>query len=206
MAVDPLRVVIDARSGGISGHEARRLLFDEHAIHTEMATDSAIVAVIGAGAVPDVDRVLAALDALPDTGAAASPPLALPDPGTQVVSLRDAYFAPAELVPAEQAVGRVSADALAAYPPGIPNVLPGELITADARDFLLQGTAPSLPVRPRPRRRRPGSDAHARSRRRSLSRTSELHAAWPRRRKRSILRLDLVSAKAAGSMMLERRR
>ena len=55
VALDPLRVVIDARSGGVSGHEARRILFDEYAIHTEMATDSAIVAVIGAGAVPDVD-------------------------------------------------------------------------------------------------------------------------------------------------------
>ena len=136
VAVDPLRVVIDTRSGGISGHEARQTLFDDHAIHTEMATDSVVVAVIGAGAVPDVARVLAALDALPDTGAAGSAPRALPDPGPQVVSLREAYFAPAELVAAEHAVGRVSADALAAYPPGIPNVLPGELITAEARDFL----------------------------------------------------------------------
>jgi arginine/lysine/ornithine decarboxylase len=37
---------------------------------------------------------------------------------------------------AEDPVGRVSADALAAYPPGIPNVLPGELINAETRDFL----------------------------------------------------------------------
>jgi lysine decarboxylase len=39
-------------------------------------------------------------------------------------------------VPAEHAIGRVSADALAAYPPGIPNLLPGELITAETHDFL----------------------------------------------------------------------
>jgi arginine decarboxylase len=39
-------------------------------------------------------------------------------------------------VPAEHAVGRVSADALAAYPPGIPNVLPGDLITAETLEFL----------------------------------------------------------------------
>ena len=136
VAVDPLRIVIDTRSGGISGHEARQALFDHHQVHTEMATDSVVVAVIGAGAVPDVQRVLAALDALPDRGAQTGPPTALPEPGPKVVSLREAYFAPAELVPAEDAVGRVSADALAAYPPGIPNVLPGELITAETRDFL----------------------------------------------------------------------
>ena len=141
VAVDPLRVVIDTRSGGISGHEARQILFDEHQIHTEMATDSVIVAVIGAGAVPDVERVLGALDALPDHGAAAGLPIVLPQPGPAVLSLREAYFAPAALVPAEHAVGRVSADALAAYPPGIPNLLPGELITAETLDFLRRTAA-----------------------------------------------------------------
>ncbi len=141
VAVDPLRVVIDTRIGAISGHEARQVLFDDHEIHTEMATDSVVVAVIGAGSAPDVGRVLAALDALPDRGAAGGPPSALPEPGPAVVSLREAYFAPAELVPADDAVGRVSADALAAYPPGIPNLLPGELITAETKEFLRRTAA-----------------------------------------------------------------
>jgi arginine decarboxylase len=132
VALDPLRVVIDTRGGGISGRGARQILFEHDQVHTEMATDS----VIGAGAEPDVERVLAALHALPDGGAMVSPPITLPEPGPAVVSLRDAYFAPAELVPSGSAVGRVSADSLAAYPPGIPNVLPGELITAEALDFL----------------------------------------------------------------------
>ncbi len=148
VALDPLRIVIDTRSGGISGHEARQLLFERHRVHTEMATDSVIIAVIGAGAVPDTARVVAALDALPDHGPAVGSPITLPLPGRAVVSLREAYFAPAELVAAEDAVGRVSADALAAYPPGIPNVLPGEVITADTRDFLRRtATAPFGHVR-----------------------------------------------------------
>jgi arginine decarboxylase len=142
VALDPLRVVVDTRAGGMSGHEARRLLFEHHQVHTEMATDSVIVAVVGAGAAPDVDRVLDALHALPDHGAMASPAITLPAPGPAVVSLRDAYFAPAELVPSSRAVGRVSADSLAAYPPGIPNVLPGERITDQTLDFL-QRTASS---------------------------------------------------------------
>ena len=57
------------------------------------------------------------------------------------MSLREAYFAHAEVVPAERAIGRVSADALAAYPPGIPNLLPGELITAETHDFLRRTAA-----------------------------------------------------------------
>lgn len=47
VAADPLRIAIDTRSGGISGHEARRLLSRDHQIMVEVATDSAIVAVVG---------------------------------------------------------------------------------------------------------------------------------------------------------------
>lgn len=113
-----------------------------------MATDSVIVAVIGAGAVPDTNRVIDALHALPYRGAAASPPVGLPRAGPVAMSLRDAYFEDAEVVPIERAVGRVSADALAAYPPGIPNLLPGEVITADVLDFLrLTAASPSGDVR-----------------------------------------------------------
>ena len=138
VAVDPLRVVIDTRRGGISGHEARKILFDEHRIHVEMATDSAIVAVIGAGSAPDMDRMLQALHALPDAGAAGIPPITLPMPGEAVMSLREAYFSPSQLVPTSECIGRVSAESLAAYPPGIPNLLPGEIITEEVIDFLLR--------------------------------------------------------------------
>ena len=40
------------------------------------------------------------------------------------------------VIDADAAVGRVSADALAAYPPGIPNIVPGEEITAETVAFL----------------------------------------------------------------------
>lgn len=134
--IDPLRIAIDTRVGGISGHAARQTLFHDHHIHTEMATDSAIVAVIGAGSAPDIPRTLAALHALPDQGAANTPLLGLPDSGPTAMTLRQAYFAPAELIPTEHAAGRISADSLAAYPPGIPNVLPGEILTPEVINFL----------------------------------------------------------------------
>lgn len=136
VAVDPLRVVIDTRAGGISGHLARHLLFDDHLVHVEMATDRAVVAVIGAGSTPDIPRTLAALHSLPDVGESDLPPVGLPSPGPTVVSQREAYFAPSEVIDVTEAVGRISADSLAAYPPGIPNVLPGEQFTAEVLDFL----------------------------------------------------------------------
>jgi arginine decarboxylase len=49
-----------------------------------------------------------------------------------VLAPRDAFFAANETVPAETAIGRVSAELIAPYPPGIPVLAPGELITAEA--------------------------------------------------------------------------
>ena len=43
--------------------------------------------------------------------------------------MRDAYFADTELVSAQAAIGRVSADLIAPYPPGVAVVAPGELLT-----------------------------------------------------------------------------
>jgi lysine decarboxylase len=43
--------------------------------------------------------------------------------------MRDAYFAKTEMVSASDAIGRVSADLIAPYPPGVAVVAPGELLT-----------------------------------------------------------------------------
>src|SRR6185369_11321834 len=49
---------------------------------------------------------------------------------------REAFLGAQEVVPVEHAVGRIAAESLAAYPPGIPNVLPGERLTAETLDFV----------------------------------------------------------------------
>jgi arginine decarboxylase len=45
---------------------------------------------------------------------------------------REAFFAPNETVGADAAVGRISAELVAPYPPGVPVLAPGEIITAEA--------------------------------------------------------------------------
>lgn len=66
----------------------------------------------------------------------------MPTPVTSTLSPGDAYFGNHEILAAADAIGRVSADSLAAYPPGVPNVLPGEPITEELV-HLLQTTAAS---------------------------------------------------------------
>lgn len=134
--IDPLRVVVDTRRAGLTGHQARALLFRDHKVHVEMSTSAVIVAVLGSGTTPDVDRFLDALHELPDLGQGLDAVPALPEPGQAAMTVREAYFATTEVVQAQAAIGRVSADTLSAYPPGIPNLVAGEVITEEVVNFL----------------------------------------------------------------------
>lgn len=143
---DVLRVPIDVSGLGQSGHWVRNRMIEQHGIYLEMSTATTVVAVIGALAAPDLDRFMMALmavageaealraEAVEEASLETFP--ALPAPGLLRVLPREAYFGESEVVSAESAVGRVSADTLAAYPPGIPNLIPGEEITAETVAFL----------------------------------------------------------------------
>lgn len=145
VAIDPLRVPIDVSALGQSGHWVRDRLINDHGVFFEMSTATTIVAVIGALATPDIDRIMGALTAVADradalrvAGESATqadfPPL--PEAGTLRMLPRSAFLGESEVVPADEAVGRISSDTLAAYPPGIPNLVPGEEITPEAVRFL----------------------------------------------------------------------
>jgi lysine decarboxylase len=58
--------------------------------------------------------------------------------GELAMTPREAFFGPQEVVSARDAVGRVAAESLAAYPPGIPNVLPGERLSAETLEYIQQ--------------------------------------------------------------------
>jgi arginine decarboxylase len=57
------------------------------------------------------------------------------------MSPREAFFAPRETVPVDRAVGRLAAETVAPYPPGIPALAPGEVVTALLVDALREAAA-----------------------------------------------------------------
>lgn len=59
-------------------------------------------------------------------------------------SPREAFFSPAETVPIQAAPGRIAAEAITFYPPGIPVFYPGEIITEQAVAYLQAGLAAGL--------------------------------------------------------------
>jgi arginine decarboxylase len=146
---DPLRLAIDVRGTRASGYELSRMLREQHDVIMELAGENVMVAVYGmgedAGAVSE--RLLQALRETVTTLSATPQPaeavqFAPPPPwGELVMTPREAFLGPQEIVPAREAVGRVASESLAAYPPGIPNVLPGERLTAETLDYIEQTIA-----------------------------------------------------------------
>ena len=140
VGADPLRLPIDISATGFDGHTVRLKLMREHNIWVEMATQTTIVPMVGLGKCPPLEPLLEALDEIADAGATSTTPvdaaLRLPSTGALRMLPREAFLGNTELVSAEDAIGRISADSLAAYPPGIPNMLPGEEITAETVSFL----------------------------------------------------------------------
>jgi arginine decarboxylase len=142
-AYDPLRVAIDVRGIAANGYEMAPLLRELGDINLELYAQNVIVAVFGMGerAMPEAARLVQALrDAvervgLDPTGESAS--FAAPPPwGELAMTPREAFLGKQEVVPAEQAAGRIAAESLATYPPGIPNVLPGERLTAETLAYI----------------------------------------------------------------------
>jgi lysine decarboxylase len=144
-AYDPLRLAIDVRGLGITGYRLAELLRDREEIHFELASENVVVAVFGLGApaAPLVERLVEALrreiDELAAEPPSERPRFAPPPPwGTLELTPRQAFLGPQEAVSFAGAEGRIAAESLAAYPPGIPNVLPGERLTGPTLDYITE--------------------------------------------------------------------
>jgi arginine decarboxylase len=146
---DPLRLAVDVRGTRASGYELSRLLREQHDVIMELAGENVMVAVYGMGedAGAASERLVAALRQTVETVSATTQAVdavqfAPPPPwGELVMTPREAFLGPQEIVPAREAIGRVAAESLAAYPPGIPNVLPGERLTPETLDYIEQTIA-----------------------------------------------------------------
>jgi arginine/lysine/ornithine decarboxylase len=64
----------------------------------------------------------------------------------QVLSPRTAFYAPSDVVDTAQAVGRVGTEILTPYPPGIPALGPGEEISQEIVDYLLEAAVVGVRV------------------------------------------------------------
>jgi lysine decarboxylase len=145
-AKDPLRIVVDVRGTGCTGYEVAAALRASYDIYVELATHATLVLVLGLGQPVDALERLAHdfAETVKRTSraghetAVSRPPAALEH--ETVVAPRDAFLGGGEAVLVEDAVGRISCESIAGYPPGVPALLPGERVTAEVVDYLRELT------------------------------------------------------------------
>ena len=137
---DPVKVVLRANQLGASGVDIEKAI-GASGVRVEMADrDTVVFLATLADTAQDFTRlasilipVLKELASTVRESATALSWSVIPQKG---ISMRDAYFAKTEMVSATEALGRISADLIAPYPPGVAVVAPGEILTAQIIDGL----------------------------------------------------------------------
>jgi lysine decarboxylase len=140
--IDPLKLVILLPKTGADGNLVEQDLLKAN-IDVEMANRDLIIPMITFADTPEliedlINRIIESVNrhrGEPRPVATAAAFSIIPE---VVVSPRDAFFSKHEVVRAQDAVGRVSAEMICPYPPGVPVLSPGERITQEALDALFE--------------------------------------------------------------------
>jgi len=140
--LDETKLAVNVSRLGMTGYEVSRMLNAEHDIQVEMADPFHVLVIVSIGdRREDLERLVRAL-AIIAAGRSEQPPAALWEsalpkykniPG---LTPREAFFAPHELVNVEGSLGRLSSEIVTVYPPGIPLLVPGEVITEEVIVYL----------------------------------------------------------------------
>jgi arginine decarboxylase len=151
--LDRLQVLIDVSATGTSGYQAADWLREHHHLDVGMSDHRRVLVTLSfADDKATSERLLDGLWAWRKAanGFDPPPPIRLPSPDDielESVRLpRDAFFAEVEAVPADQAGGRIAAEQITPYPPGIPAVVPGERLNDAVIDYLRSGLEAGMNV------------------------------------------------------------
>ncbi|MHA6669853.1 aminotransferase class I/II-fold pyridoxal phosphate-dependent enzyme [Homoserinimonas sp. A447] len=140
LAVDPAKLVVLLAGTGAHGHAVESDLLAD-GITLEMADRDVLVPMI---TLADdersvsllVDALVAAIERHRGTPRSIVPAAVWMVEAESALDPRTAFFAAHETVEADAAVGRVCAELIAPYPPGVPVLAPGEIVTAETIDAL----------------------------------------------------------------------
>jgi lysine decarboxylase len=140
---DPLRLVVDVSATGWSGYEVERYLRHEFRVEDEMADWFNVVYILSPHDDPQAKQRLLvglrAVSAAPKSNAATArladeakdARLLQPPIPELAMTPRNAALAPQTTVSLADATGRTCAEMVMFYPPGIPLLMPGEVVSQD---------------------------------------------------------------------------
>ncbi|ESW03907.1 hypothetical protein PHAVU_011G051100 [Phaseolus vulgaris] len=144
-AVDPLRLTVGFWNLGLSGYEADGILYKDDEVIGELVESTCITYVLNLGTSREhVERLLLGIKRLAETYGSneeAEKKVVNVDATFDDISMslipRDAFFASKRKVGIRESIGEVAGELISPYPPGIPVLIPGEVITEKVVDYLL---------------------------------------------------------------------
>ncbi|BBU39293.1 arginine decarboxylase [Aeribacillus pallidus] len=149
---DPTKLIISVKELGITGYDAELWLREHYNIEVELSDLYNLLCLITPGDTEyETSLLIKALRALSkefshQANKQAEVSVLLPDIPVLALTPRDAFYAETELVPFEQSVGRIIAEFVMVYPPGIPIFIPGEIITKENLHYIRKNLDAGLPV------------------------------------------------------------
>ena len=152
LRLDSTKVTVNFASWGYTGVEVGEALRRERVAVELVDAQNVLFLVTYADVTSDYDAALARIDAvLSKLERHKREPLVAQTIGTVPVTssamkLRDVFYAPKRAVSLEAAVGCVCGEQVSFYPPGIPVLLPGEVITREIVGYCKAMKALGLPV------------------------------------------------------------
>ncbi len=149
--LDPTKITVTVKALGYTGYEAEEILRRRYNVQCELADLFNCLALFTIGTTPDAaDRFVYGvhelaredrpIDVFSPSGVLErrlqTGTYALPKMPPVRMSPRDAFLAPTEFVRFKASAGRICAEVITPYPPGIPVLSPGEEITPEIVDYL----------------------------------------------------------------------
>ena len=133
---DMTKLGINVSGLGLTGFEVYDLMWKQFNIQLEMPDFNHVLAIISLGDhEAHLNRLVEAFEQLSanyyqanHTTSVYRLPYVQP---TVKLSPREAYYADKEVIPLTESMGRLAGESILAYPPGIPIIAPGELITKE---------------------------------------------------------------------------
>ncbi|MFS0671892.1 aminotransferase class I/II-fold pyridoxal phosphate-dependent enzyme [Ornithinibacillus sp. 179-J 7C1 HS] len=133
---DWTKLVIRVNGIGMTGFDVYTILKQKYGIQMELAEGYVVMAVITTSDTEEsIGKLVAALREIEEIYGERTVMMSTNVTADQVneliLSPRDAFYSEHETVAIDKAIGRISGDTIMIYPPGIPLVIPGELISED---------------------------------------------------------------------------
>ncbi|NRD78724.1 aminotransferase class I/II-fold pyridoxal phosphate-dependent enzyme [Bacillus sp. BRMEA1] len=149
---DPTKLIISVKDLGITGYEVEKWLRDHHNIEVELSDLYNILCIVTIGDTEnEADLLINALKQLSDEYSHRSEKIEpvevlLSEIPVLALTPRDAFYSETETIPLEESVGRIIAEFVMVYPPGIPIFIPGEIITKENLYYIKKNLEAGLPV------------------------------------------------------------